>query len=358
MRVEKPKERAAGVTGVAVALKRSLERMGPNRTARTLLKLNQEDGFDCMSCAWPDPDVGHRHTAEFCENGAKAVAEEATTARATPEFFAAHSIPELDAQSEHWLGQQGRITHPMIKGPESTHYAPISWDEAYAVIARQLNALDSPDQAVFYTSGRTSNEAAFAYQLFVRAFGTNNLPDCSNMCHESTSTALASVIGIGKASVSLHDVHRAKLLVLAGQNPGTNHPRMLSALEHAKRRGAKIIAINPLREAGLVHFRNPQHPRGIVGRGTDLGDLHLPIKINGDHRPVPGVGRAAARVGRAGHRLPDPLHPWFRGVAERYPRAGLGPGARDHRAEPGADRRRSRSISATPTPRCSAGRWG
>ena len=282
LEVHDAKRRAAGVTGVAVALKRSVERMGPARSARTLLKLNQEDGFDCMSCAWPDPDVGHRHTAEFCENGAKAVAEEATTVRATPEFFAAHSIAELDAQSEHWLGQQGRITHPMIKKPGGTHYAPISWDDAYAVIAGQLNALDSPDQAVFYTSGRTSNEAAFAYQLFVRAYGTNNLPDCSNMCHESTSTALASAIGIGKASVSLHDVHQAKLLVLAGQNPGTNHPRMLSALEHAKRNGAKIIAVNPLREAGLVNFRNPQHPRGIVGRGTDLTDLYLPIKINGD----------------------------------------------------------------------------
>jgi molybdopterin-dependent oxidoreductase alpha subunit len=282
LQVHEAKEAAAGVTGVAVALKRSVERMGPTRAARTLLRLNQADGFDCMSCAWPDPDVGHRHTAEFCENGAKAVAEEATKARATPEFFAAHSIAELDAQSEHWLGQQGRITHPLIKKPGSTHYEPISWSAAYALIAEQLNALASPDEAVFYTSGRTSNEAAFAYQLFVRAYGTNNLPDCSNMCHESTSVALAETIGIGKASVTLEDVHAAKLLVLAGQNPGTNHPRMLSALETAKRRGARIIAINPLREAGLVNFRNPQVPRGVVGRGTDLADLHLPIKINGD----------------------------------------------------------------------------
>jgi formate dehydrogenase major subunit len=282
LQVHEAKEKAAGVTGVAVALKRSVERMGPTRSARTLLQLNQADGFDCMSCAWPDPDVGHRHTAEFCENGAKAVAEEATKARATPEFFAAHSIAELDEQSEHWLGQQGRITHPMIKKPGGTHYQPISWADAYALIADQLNGLASPDQAIFYTSGRTSNEAAFAYQLFVRAYGTNNLPDCSNMCHESTSVALAETIGIGKASVTLEDVHAAKLLVLAGQNPGTNHPRMLTALETAKRRGAKIIAINPLREAGLVNFRNPQVPRGVVGRGTDLADLYLPIKINGD----------------------------------------------------------------------------
>jgi formate dehydrogenase major subunit len=282
MEVHPAKESAAGVTGVAVALKRSIERMGPTRSARTLLKLNQADGFDCMSCAWPDPEVGHRHTAEFCENGAKAVAEEATKARATPKFFAAHSIAELDAQSEHWLGQQGRITSPMIKQPGGTHYEPISWDAAYALIAERLNGLASPDQAIFYTSGRTSNEAAFAYQLFVRAYGTNNLPDCSNMCHESTSMALAQTIGIGKASVTLDDVHAAKLLILAGQNPGTNHPRMLSALETAKRRGAKILAINPLREAGLVNFRNPQAPRGLIGRGTDLADLHLPIKINGD----------------------------------------------------------------------------
>jgi molybdopterin-dependent oxidoreductase alpha subunit len=282
LQVHEAKEEAAGVTGVAVALKRSVERMGPTRSARTLLKLNQADGFDCMSCAWPDPEVGHRHTAEFCENGAKAVAEEATKARATPEFFAAHSIAELDARSEHWLGQQGRITNPMIKKPSATHYEPISWAAAYALVADRLNALVSPDEAIFYTSGRTSNEAAFAYQLFIRAYGTNNLPDCSNMCHESTSVALAETIGIGKASVMLHDVHSAKLLILAGQNPGTNHPRMLSALEAAKRRGAKIIAINPLREAGLVNFRNPQAPRGLVGRGTDLADLHLPIKINGD----------------------------------------------------------------------------
>jgi molybdopterin-dependent oxidoreductase alpha subunit len=282
LRVHEAKDAAAGVTGVAVALKRSVERMGPVRSARTLLRLNQAEGFDCMSCAWPDPDVGHRHTAEFCENGAKAVAEEATTTRATPDFFAAHSIADLDAHDERWLGAQGRITHPMVKRPGGSHYEPIGWDEAYAVVARHLNALDSPDQAIFYTSGRTSNEAAFAYQLFVRVYGTNNLPDCSNMCHESTSMALAETIGIGKASVTLDDVHNARLLVIAGQNPGTNHPRMLSALEVAKRRGAKILAINPLREAGLVNFRNPQKPRGLVGTGTDLADVHLPVKINGD----------------------------------------------------------------------------
>lgn len=280
--IGEPHEHAAGVPGVAVALQRSVRKMGLSRSARTLLKLNQAEGFDCMSCAWPDPDPGHRHTAEFCESGAKAVAEEAMTARATPKFFARYSITDLDGHSEHWLGQQGRITHPMIKKPGATHYEPIEWDAAYQLIADQLNGLASPDEAIFYTSGRTSNEAAFCYQLFVRAYGTNNLPDCSNMCHESTSYALAQTIGIGKASVTLDDVYDAQLLILAGQNPGTNHPRMLSALEKAKRCGAKIIAINPLREAGLINFRNPQTPRGCVGKGTDLTDMHLPIKINGD----------------------------------------------------------------------------
>ena len=282
LEVTHQEDHAAGPTAVAVSMKRSLERMGPTRTAQTLLKLNQAEGYDCMSCAWPDPDPGHRHVAEFCENGAKAVAEEATKDRATPELFARYSIADLDGHSEHWLGQQGRITHPMVKRPGGTHYEPIDWDEAFSIIGRELTALESPDQATFYTSGRASNEAAFVYQLFVRAFGTNNLPDCSNMCHESTSMALQESIGIGKASVTLDDVYGAKLIVIAGQNPGTNHPRMLSALEIAKNNGAKIISINPLREAGLVRFKNPQVPRGVIGKGTAMADLHLPIRPNGD----------------------------------------------------------------------------
>jgi formate dehydrogenase major subunit len=290
LEVRGQQDHAAGVTAVAVSMKRSLAHMGVKNTAKTLLKLNQADGFDCMSCAWPDPDPENRHAAEFCENGAKAVAEEATKARATPAFFARHSIAELDAHDEYWLGQQGRITHPMVKRPGSTHYEPLEWDEANAIIATHLTSLDSPDEAIFYTSGRASNEAAFAYQLFARALGTNNMPDCSNMCHESTSIALAESIGIGKASVSMKDVYEADLIVIAGQNPGTNHPRMLSALEIAKRRGARIIAINPLREAGLHNFRNPQVPRGIVGKGTDIADLHLPIKINGDLAFFQAVG--------------------------------------------------------------------
>ncbi|MGA8847089.1 MAG: FdhF/YdeP family oxidoreductase [Nocardioides sp.] len=290
LKVKGPEDHAAGATAVAVSMKRSIEHMGFKRTAQTLLRLNQAEGFDCMSCAWPDPDPGHRHAAEFCENGAKAVAEEATTDRATPEFFAKHSIADLDSRSEYWLGQQGRITHPMVKRPGGTHYESIEWAEALDLIGAELRSLASPDEATFYTSGRASNEAAFAYQLFVRAFGTNNLPDCSNMCHESTSIALQESIGIGKASVTLDDVHEASVLVIAGQNPGTNHPRMLSALEIAKENGAKIITINPLREAGLVRFKNPQKPSGVVGRGTDLTDLHLPIKINGDLALFQAIG--------------------------------------------------------------------
>src|SRR6476469_8055290 len=290
LRVEAPKDHAAGPTAVAVSMKRAMSQMGPSRTAKTLLKLNQAEGFDCMSCAWPDPEVGHRHTAEFCENGAKAVAEEATKDRCTPEFFATHSIADLDAHSEHWLGQQGRITHPMVKRPGATHYQPLAWDEAFALIGAELNRLGSPDEAIFYTSGRASNESAFAYQLFARAFGTNNMPDCSNMCHESTSIALQESIWIGKASVSSEDVYHAKLIILAGQNPGTNYARMLAALEIAKQNGAKIVSINPLREAGLVRFKNPQEVKGIAGKGTVLSDLHLPIKLNGDLALFQAIG--------------------------------------------------------------------
>ena len=290
LQVAGPHDHAAGLPAVTVAMKRALSQMGPTRTARTLLRLNQADGFDCMSCAWPDPDPEHRHRAEFCENGAKAVAEEATKARATPEFFARHTISDLLQQTDHWLGQQGRLTHPMVKRPDSEHYEPIEWDDAFALVGDHLRQLASPDEALFYTSGRASNEAAFVYQLFARELGTNNLPDCSNMCHESSGVAMIDTIGIGKGSVSLEDLYRADLIVLAGQNPGTNHPRMLSALEVAKRRGAKIISINPLREAGLVNFRNPQYPRGVVGKGTDLSDLHLQIRLNGDLALFQAIG--------------------------------------------------------------------
>lgn len=299
LEVEGPAEKAAGPKAVAIAMKLAVEQMGVRRTAKTLLRLNQVDGFDCQGCAWPDPSPEHRHTAEFCENGAKAVTEEATLRRVERDFFEQHPLEDLADRTDYWLGQQGRITEPMQLRAGGTHYEPVSWDDAFATIARHLNGLDSPDQAIFYTSGKTSNEAAFAYQLFVRAFGTNNLPDCSNMCHESTSVALAEVIGIGKGSVSLQDIHDAELIVIAGQNPGTNHPRMLMALEEAKRNGAKILAINPLREAGLVRFKNPQKVRGLAGRGTELADLHLPVRINGDLALFQAIGSLLLEWGSA-----------------------------------------------------------
>jgi molybdopterin-dependent oxidoreductase alpha subunit len=292
---------AAGATAVAVSMKRAVEQMGVARTARTLSKLNQVDGFACQGCAWPDPAPGERAHAEFCENGAKAVTEEATRRTIGRDFFAAHPMTELREKTDYWLGQQGRITEPMYLPPGGTHYQPIAWDDVNALIAGHLNALESPDQAIFYTSGKTSNEAAFAYQLFVRAFGTNNLPDCSNMCHESTSVALAEVIGIGKGSVTLSDIHEAKLIVIAGQNPGTNHPRMLTALEKAKRSGARIISVNPLREAGLTRFKNPQKVRGVVGKGTVLADLHLPIRINGDLALLQAIGALLLEWGAVDH---------------------------------------------------------
>ena len=290
---------AAGPTAVAVAMKRAVEQMGPTRTARTLLRLNQVDGFDCQGCAWPDPSPEHRHTAEFCENGAKAVTEEATRRRVDRRFFARHSLADLEDKTDYWLGQQGRIVEPMVKRKDATHYEPISWEDAFALMGSHLRGLASPDEAVFYTSGKTSNEAAFAYQLFARAYGTNNLPDCSNMCHESTSVALAETIGIGKGSVSLHDVETASLIVVAGQNPGTNHPRMLSALEAAKERGATIVAINPLREAGLVRFKNPQKTKGWLLNGTALADLHLPVRLNGDLALWQGVAHYLLENGAA-----------------------------------------------------------
>ncbi|MFJ8583209.1 FdhF/YdeP family oxidoreductase [Streptomyces sp. NPDC093595] len=274
-----PKHSAVGLPAIGHTLKVGREQMGLRRAARTLLKVNQKDGFDCPGCAWPEEDK--RHVAEFCENGAKAVAEEATLRRVTPEFFAAHPVADLAGRSGYWLGQQGRITHPVLLEEGADRYAPVTWERAFAIIAEELAALGSPDEAVFYTSGRTSNEAAFLLQLFAREFGTNNLPDCSNMCHESSGSALTETIGIGKGSVSLEDMHRADLIIVAGQNPGTNHPRMLVALEKAKAAGAKIISVNPLPEAGLERFKNPQTPQGML-RGAALTDLFLKIRIGGD----------------------------------------------------------------------------
>ncbi|TFC52132.1 FdhF/YdeP family oxidoreductase [Cryobacterium sp. TmT2-59] len=278
--VKKPKKSAAGVEAVAVALERGIAQAGVGRTAKALLRLNQRDGTDCPGCAWPESQ-GHRKTAEFCENGAKAVAEESTLRTVTPAFWAEHSIEELATKTEYWLGNQGRITHPMVIRPGDTHYSQISWNAAFELIGEQIRAT-VPDRTVFYTSGRTANESAFLYQLFARSIGTNNLPDCSNMCHESSGSALNPTIGIGKGTVSLEDLHQAQLILVVGQNPGTNHPRMLSALKECKDNGGKIVAVNPLPEAGLFNFKDPQSVSGLIGDGTALSDEYLQIKVGGD----------------------------------------------------------------------------
>ncbi|MEU1380344.1 FdhF/YdeP family oxidoreductase [Streptomyces albidoflavus] len=280
--VTPPKTWATGVPAVTHALEYALGQTSVRRTALTLLNINQAKGFDCPGCAWPEPAPGKRHRNEYCENGGKHIADEATSRRVTAGFFREHSIAELDAKSDYWLNQQGRLTEPMIKRPGATHYEPVGWDEAFGILADELRSLASPDEALFYTSGRLNNEAAFLLQLFARAYGTNNLPDCSNMCHESSGSALGETLGIGKGSVSLDDIHEADLVFVVGQNPGTNHPRMLSALEETKRNGGQVVAVNTLPEAGLMRFKHPQKARGVIGRGTEIADQFLHIRAGGD----------------------------------------------------------------------------
>jgi formate dehydrogenase major subunit len=280
--ISPPESWATGTPAIFSSVTRTVSAMGLRRASKSLRVINQPQGFDCPGCAWPEPPPGERHRIEFCESGAKAVAEEATSARVDEAFFSRHSIADLRSRSDYWLGQAGRLTTPMIKRPNASHYEPIAWHAAFVEIASQLRTLDSPHDAVFYTSGRTSNEAAFLFQLLVRCFGTNNLPDCSNMCHEPTSFALGESIGIGKGTVRMDDFAKADVVLVVGQNPGSNHPRMLSTLEDAKRAGAAIIAINPLPEAGLLRFKNPQKLRGVVGHGTKLADIHLAIRLGGD----------------------------------------------------------------------------
>jgi molybdopterin-dependent oxidoreductase alpha subunit len=288
--VTRPPEVAAGIPAAINALKFSVREMGVRRSLKTLLSVNQKDGFDCPGCAWPEPD-GERAHAEFCENGARHVADEATTKRATPEFFREWSVTKLSEQSDVWLNQQGRLTHPMLLRRGSDNYEAISWDEAFKLIAGELNALADANEAIFYTSGRTSNEAAFLYQLFARQFGTNNLPDCSNMCHESSGSALTPTVGVGKGTVTLNDFALADAIFVVGQNPGTNHPRMLTSLMQAKRRGCKIVHINPLPETGLRRFKHPQEILRILGSGTKLADLFLQVRINGDVALLKGIAK-------------------------------------------------------------------
>ncbi len=278
---------AAGIGAISSTLQHVVHETGLIRGALTLLKLNQVNGFDCPGCAWPEPN--HRSAAEFCENGAKAVAAEATTKRVTAEFFRNWPVARLLDQSDYWLEQQGRLTEPMVLRAGATHYQPIAWDEAFQMIGRELKALASPDEAIFYTSGRTSNEAAFLYQLFVRKYGTNNLPDCSNMCHESSGVGLNETLGVGKGTVSLDDFELADAIFVIGQNPGTNHPRMLSALQAAARRGCHIVSINPLHERALERFAHPQHVTEMLLGGTPIAELVVPVRINGDVALLKGM---------------------------------------------------------------------
>jgi molybdopterin-dependent oxidoreductase alpha subunit len=304
LRVTKPLKIAAGMRAIWETMTNAYGKMGVGRGTRTLLKLNQKGGIDCQSCAWADPDE-HRTVAEFCESGAKALADEGTRARIDADFFRRYSVAELAQKTDHWLNAQGRLTHPMVLRKGATHYEQISWEDAFAMIAAELNSLASPDEAVFYTSGRTSNEAAFLYQLFVRQFGTNNLPDCSNMCHESSSVGLTESIGLGKATVRLEDFTKTDLVIIIGQNPGTNAPRMMSSLEDAKKAGAKIIAINPLPEAGLLNFvnPNPEHyknplmfPFKLAGNvPTKFADLYLHLRIGGDMAVLKGMMKTMLR---------------------------------------------------------------
>ena len=287
LRLSNVKKTAAGIPAAVSSLNHGIRKMGLTKTVRTLLMVNQKEGFDCPGCAWPDPQ--HRTSFEFCENGAKAVADEAMKAKVNERFFGKHSIQHLLNQSDYWLNRQGRIAHPMIKKPEATHYEPISWADALDLVASSINKMENPRRGVYYTSGRTSNEAAFLYQALVRALGSNNLPDCSNMCHESSGKALTQTIGIGKGTVHLEDFEQSDLILVIGQNPGTNHPRMLTALRDAKKKGARIVSINPLPETGLQRFKHPQDYMTGDFHSTELADLHIPVRIGGDAALIKGV---------------------------------------------------------------------
>ena len=289
IKIKKPEKVAAGMEAVYYSGKQVFGEAGVLRGMKALLALNQKGGFDCPSCAWPDPDDDRSSIAEYCENGAKAVADEATTKSLRPDFFAKHSVQELSGLDDYHIGKNGRVAQPMYLPPNASHYQPITWDDAFKLIAKHLNNLATPNEAVFYTSGRTSNETAYLYQLFAREYGTNNLPDCSNMCHESTSSALAEVLGIGKGSVKLEDFYEAEVIIIIGQNPGTNHPRMLTALQKGRDNGATIVSINPLKETGLLGFSNPQRLKGVFNINTKLTDIFLQVKLNGDQALLKAV---------------------------------------------------------------------
>jgi len=284
-----PSPSAAGLKALAVTLEYAQKNTGIVRALHVLSSANQKSGFDCPGCAWPDPES--RTLAEFCENGAKAILDESTRKRVTAEFFAQHSIEDLKGKSERWLNEQGRITEPMILRPGKAHYEPLSYSAAFSVISRALLSF-APEQVAFYTSGRASNEAAFLLSLLTRKYGTNNLPDCSNLCHESSGVALKESLGIGKGTVRLSDFTKAGLIFVIGQNPGSNHPRMLTSLRDAKRNGATIVSINPLIETGLRKFAHPQEPAALLQGGEDISDQFVRVRVNGDQALFRGINKA------------------------------------------------------------------
>ena len=301
LKIKKPKSIAAGIPAATSSMFHGIKKMGITKTVKTLTTVNQPEGFDCPGCAWPDPE--HSTTFEFCENGAKAVADEAMKGNVNPEFFSKYTVQELSEKSDYWLNNQGRITHPMILKPGQDKYQKISWNEAIKVISKQVKDSNDPSRSVFYTSGRTSNEAAFLYQLFARTLGTNNMPDCSNMCHESSGRGLGEAIGIGKGTVSLDDFNHSDVVMVIGQNPGTNHPRMLTALRDAKRKGAKIIHVNPLPETGLVRFKHPQDYMKMSFGSEQLADIHLQVKIGGDAALMHGLMKVQLELDALDHEF-------------------------------------------------------
>lgn len=282
LKIKAPPKNSVGFGALKSSVSYISKYTKPLDALKASFKMNQKGGFDCPGCAWPDPDDERSSIGEYCENGIKAMTEEMQKKLIDRKFFATHSVDELANWTDFEIGKSGRLSEPMYLPKGATHYQSISWDNAFNIIAEHLNRLETPDEAVFYTSGRTTNEAAFLYQLFVREFGTSNLPDCSNMCHEASGSALSETLGIGKGSVTLDDLYKAELVMVVGQNPGTNHPRMLSALEKCKRNGGKIISVNPLAEAGLIKFTDPQSPIKLFTGGTQITDVHVPITINGD----------------------------------------------------------------------------
>jgi molybdopterin-dependent oxidoreductase alpha subunit len=308
LRIGRASEEAAGLPAIWNTMVYGIGEAGPIRSTEAFVKINQVTGFDCQSCAWPSPDK-KRKIFEFCENGAKAVSDESTKKRIGPEFFAQHSIADLAAKSDYWLNEQGRLTSPMVRHANATHYQPITWPQAFAMIAEELNRLESPDQACFYTSGKTTNEPAFLLQLFARQFGTNNLPDCSNMCHESSGVAMVETLGVGKGAATVEDMECSDLIFIFGNNPGTNHPRMLTSLQNAKDQGAKIIVVNPLPEVSMMRVINPnpqdypnplELPLALLGKGQALADLYLPVRVNGDVAAIKGILKDLFERERAG----------------------------------------------------------